>query len=163
MQSQDQDIRLCMDAAIACYLTLHGAEGLTAMEDQFFKNPAATRPDISAAVQAIRFHGEEERVIPRGRLAACLRNLLGRPALADLVIADLARWQDWSALPTLVELFKRPESQAAGLRAPIVQYVKACPGAEAASALEELNQIDPAAVKQASSLFPGRAAPSNEN
>jgi len=154
MHSRDEDVRLCLDAAIACYLRLRGADGLAQVEEQFLNNPGATRPDISAAVQAIRFHGEEERVIPKDRLAASLRLLLTRPTLADLVIADLARWQDWSALPTLVALFKQADGETAGLRVPIVQYVKACPQPEAKVALQELSRIDPAAAKQSSPFFP---------
>ena len=104
------------------------------MEEQFLKNPAATRPDISAAVQAIRFHGEEERRIPKDRLAASLRNLLDRPALADLVIADLAR-SGFVGMPALVELFKRPESQAAGFSRPdCAVSSKSVPAPEAKSA-----------------------------
>jgi hypothetical protein len=156
MQNRDQDVRLCLDAAIACYLRLRGVVGLTLVEQQFLKNPAATRADVSAAVQAIRFHGEEEQVIPKDRLAAALRELLVRPTLADLVIADLARWQDWSALPTLVALFKQAEAETAGLRAPIVQYVRACPSADAKIALQELSRIDPEAVKLGSPFFPAR-------
>ncbi len=154
IQSRDEDVRVCLDAAFACYLRLRGVDGLARVEEQFLKNPAATRPDISAAVLAIRFHGEEERVIPKDRLAAALRLLLDRPPLADLVIADLARWQDWSALPTLVALFEHAEGETAGLRIPIVQYVNACPRPEAKVALLELSKIDPAAAKQNSPFFP---------
>ena len=32
--------------------------------------------------------------------------MLDRPQLADLVIPDLARWEDWSVMDRLVELFK---------------------------------------------------------
>ena len=132
-------------------------DGLPRVEEQYLKNPQATRADISAAVLAIRFHGEEERVIPKDRLAAALRELLARPMLADLVIADLAHWQDSSALPTLVELFKHAEGDTAGLRAQIVQYVRACPNEDAKVALQELSRIDPAAVKQGSPFFPARS------
>ena len=161
MQSRDEDVRLCLDAAIACYLRLRGPAGLQLVEEQFLQNPAATRPDISAAVQAIRFHGEEEQIIARVRLAAALQNLLSRPALADLVIADLARWQDWSALPIMVALFKQASGETAGLRPQIIQYVKACLP-EARLALQQLSRVDPAAARQGSPFFPTPPQPTAE-
>ncbi len=46
---------------------------------------------------ALRVLGQETDLIPKQRLVAALRNMLDRPQLADLVIPDLARWQDWGA------------------------------------------------------------------
>ena len=70
-------------------------------------NPSATYSETFAAVSAIRVHATE---LGRSSRATVLRKrfecLLDRPDLADLVIADLARLQDWSAVDQMVELFQ---------------------------------------------------------
>jgi hypothetical protein len=78
--------------------------------------------------------------------------LLEEPKLADLVIADLARWQDWSAVDRLVTLFKEAQADNIFVREPIVNYLRACPLPEAAAAITELEAIDPEAVRRAATL-----------
>jgi hypothetical protein len=85
--------------------------------------------------------------------------MLARPRLADLVIPDLARWQDWSAMPRLVELFKTADEQSAYVRVHVVNYLRACPLPEAKMHLEELARIDPEAIVAANSLVPQAAIP----
>lgn len=82
-------------------------------------------------------------------MLASLRLLLEEPKLADLVIADLARWQDWSAIDRLVELFEQAEADNIFVREPIVNYLRACPLPQAADAIAKLEKIDPEAVRRA--------------
>jgi hypothetical protein len=85
--------------------------------------------------------------------------MLDRPQLADLVIPDLARWQDWSAMDRLVQLFKEADEQSSWVRVPVIKYLKECPLPEAKQHIEELAKIDPKVVQQANSLFPLAGAP----
>jgi hypothetical protein len=68
------------------------------------------------------------------------------------VIADLARWQDWSAIDKLVALFKNATADNIFVREPVVNYLRACPLPEAAAAVKELERIDPEAVRRAATL-----------
>lgn len=147
---QRTEIDGALDATIACYLTLRQTPGVDVIEERIIKDPRASFADVNAAVLAFRFHGQDEQVIPRPRLAAALRSVLqNKPALADLVIPDLARWEDWSVLPELVRLFKESDEKTQYLRVPIVNYVAACPLPEAKGYLAELEQIDADAVRRA--------------
>jgi FAD/FMN-containing dehydrogenase len=101
---------------------------------------------------ALRFLGEESDLVPRERVLASLRLLLDEPKLADLVIADLARWEDWSAVDRLVAIFKDAKADNIFVREPIVNYLRACPLPEAAEAVAELEKIDPEAVRRAATL-----------
>jgi hypothetical protein len=108
---------------------------------------------------AIRFHGEEEKVIPRSRLLQTLRLYLLRPDWADQVMPELARWEDWTALPQLVALFDQAdksagsEAAAFALRVPIIKYLRACPLPEARQRLAELEKSHPDVVR-AADLYP---------
>lgn len=147
---QRTEVDVSLDAAIACYLTLRQAPGVDAIEEKIIQDKAASFADVNAAVLAIRFHGQDEQVIPRPRLAAALRSVLvSQPKLADLVIPDLARWEDWSVLPELVRLFKESDEKTQYLRVPIVNYVEVCPLPEAKDYLAELEKFDPQAVRRA--------------
>jgi len=142
-----------LDALVACYLTITGEEGLEWVEKEILRKPNPVFADVNAVVLALRFHGEQEKVIDRERLAASMRLVLNHPNWVDTVVADLARWKDWSALERLVEIYRDADDQHRYVRVPIVQYMKACPLPEAKEALKKLEAIDPQAVRRASSIF----------
>jgi hypothetical protein len=112
---------------------------------------------------AMRFHGTEGGVIPKERVVKAVRHMLSRPQLADLVIPDLARWQDWQSMDELVKLFKTADEKSSWVRVPVINYLRACPLPEAKEHLKELEKIDPQAVKRANMFFPGpqSAAPAD--
>ncbi|HTN76751.1 MAG TPA: hypothetical protein VL096_15940 [Pirellulaceae bacterium] len=140
------------DALVACYLTLRADAGLKVVEAQLLASPKTSEADLQAVLLALRFHGEEQHVLKRARIAKALRLVLDRPQLAAVVIPDLARWQDWDSLDALVALFKQCDRDNAWLRIPIVSYLRACPLPAAKQQLVELAKIDPEAVEQADSL-----------
>lgn len=163
LRSDDRTYKSGLDALVACYLTLAGPDGMGLVEELFLKDPEAEYTDTYAAIMALRFHGSETDVIPRKRILEALHHVLDRPQLADLVIPDLARWEDWSVMPRLVQLFKEADEKTAWLRVPVVNYLRACPRPEAQQYLKELEKIDPGAVQRASTFFPfgGRGAGRN--
>lgn len=160
IKSSDRQVRTALDAMVACYLILKGPAGMPLVEDLFLKNKDAEYTDTYAAIMALRFLGQETTAVPKERLLAGLRAMLDRPQLADLVIPDLARWQDWSAIDKLVALFKSADEESSWVKVPVINYLRACPKPEAKAYLAELAKIDPESVKRANSFFPfGGAAP----
>ena len=148
------DVRSGLDALIACYVTLRGPEGLELVDRLFLDRKGRDVPftETYAAVMALRFLGEESEIVPRARVLESLRILLDEPKLADLVIADLARWEDWSVIDRLAELFEKAEADNIFVREPVVNYLRACPLPEAAAAITRLEKIDPEAVRRAATL-----------
>lgn len=153
IKSPERDHKVALDALIAAYLNLRGPEGLPLVVDRFIKNQDAEFTDTYATVMALRFHGQERDVISKEDLKAAMREMLDRPQLADLVIADLARWEDWTVIDRVVDLFKNADATSAWVKTPVVNYLRACPLPEAKTKLEELRQLDPEAVKRASSAL----------
>jgi len=148
----------CLDALIAAYLKLKGPAGLPLIEQRFLTNPAAEYTHVYAAVMALRFHGEETDALPRPRLLESVRLLLNNPEIADQVISDLARWEDWSVLDRLVAMFKDAEKDA-WVRQPVISYLLAATeqsaevAEQANAALAELEKLDPEGVKRARSYM----------
>ena len=150
-----------MDAAIACYISLRGQDGLARIERDYLANSDAGYTDCFAVVSAIRVHGTELKVLPREQLAAALHHLLERPELSDLVIPDLARWKDWSVIDRVVKLFEEATEEQSFIKSSVVLYLKTCPLPAAARALDRLRVIDAKAVQQAESsmmLYSGLAS-----
>lgn len=154
IRSEDREQRRALDALVACYLTLKGPEGLALIDELFLKNPNAEYTDTYATIMALRFHGQEGGVIPQERLVESMRLMLDRPKLADLVIADLARWEDWSVIDRLSTLFAEANEESNWVRVPVLQYLKACPKPEAKEAFDRLAKLDPDAAKRAASFLP---------
>ena len=148
--------RQCLDALIAAYLKLKGPEGMQLVEQMFLSNPAAEYTHVYATIMALRFHGEESNEIPKERLKEALRLVLDNEEIADQVIPDLARWEDWSILDRLVSMFKTSEKDA-WIRQPVISYLLVAEdqtgevGEKATEALGELEAIDPQGVKRARS------------
>ena len=95
-----------------------------------------------------------------------MRILLDRPELADLVITDLARWQDWSIAEKLMDLYGAEEYNIPSIKRAIVRYflvAKRATGEDedvtpehvqvAEAYLEELRESDPDTVKAAERFF----------
>ena len=149
-----RESRSGLDALIACYLLLGGEEKLELINERFLGNSEASYTDTYAAIMALRFHGTEADKIPRSALVESLHLVLDRKELADLVIPDLARWNDWSQIDRLVGLFVEADEDNRFIRVPVVNYLRACPKPEAAEALEKLKEIDPDSVRRAGALIP---------
>jgi hypothetical protein len=154
LQSGDPKQKGGLDALIGCYLTLRGAQGLPLIEELFLKNEQADYSDTYAAIMALRFHGTDGGVIDKERILQSFRLMLDRPKLADLVIPDLARWEDWKSMDRLVELFKQSDEKTSWVRVPVINYLRACPLAEAKKHLEELEKLDPVSFRRATTFFP---------
>ncbi len=154
LKSGERRKKAGLDALIGCYLTLRGEEGMPLIEDLFIKNKKSEYADTYAAIMALRFHGTESDVIPRKRILEAMRYMLERPQLADLVIPDLARWEDWSQVDRLVKLFKDADEQTSWVRVPVVNYLRQCPLPAAKEQIKKLEKIDPAAIKRANTFFP---------
>lgn len=158
MKSSDRRARSGLDALIACFLTLKGEEGLPLIEDMYLKNKKSDYADTYSAIMALRFHATEGGVMKRERVVSALKHMLSRPELADLVIPDLAQWEDWSATDELFELFKNADEKSTWVRVPVINYLRRCPLAHAKDLLKECEKIDPAAMKRANTFFPGDPA-----
>src|SRR5256885_1617944 len=87
-----------------------------------------------------------------------MRLLLNNPDFADQVILDLSRWEDWSVLDRIVEMFKNSDAKG-DVRQPVVSYLTVASeqpgdvGTRAKAAMAELEKLDPETVKTARSLM----------
>jgi hypothetical protein len=156
---QDKEFNPGLDAAISCLLVLCREQGLEEITKSILENPKAEFGDVYSAILALRVHVQELHILPKESLLAAVRSLLRRVDVADQVIADLARWEDWTVVGQLVELFKATDKTNTRLRLPIVQYLLACPNADAKQAIIELEGLDPQTVRKARTFFGNVAKP----
>ena len=154
MTADNRKSKSGLDAMLACYVILSGEKGLDKVDELFLKNRDAEYADTYAAIMAIRFHGSETDVVPRKRLVQSLRHMLDRPELADLVIPDLARWEDWDVISKLCDLFIKADENSSWVRVPVVNYLRACPLPLAKEKIEQLKLVDAESVKRAMMFFP---------
>jgi hypothetical protein len=158
IKSEDRKQRAGLDALIACYLLLKGPDGLPLIDELYLANTKAEYADTYAAIMALRFHGNDVNVIPKTRVVQSLRLMLNRPNLADLVIPDLARWEDWSSMDKLVKLFKDADEKTSWVKVPVVNFLRVCPLPEAKERIKELEKVDPESVRRANMFFPTPSA-----
>lgn len=119
-----EDFRLGIDGIMGGYLLLTGERGLESLENHKIKNKKVPFSETYATMQALRFmqqYGDNR--IPLTRLQESMRLLLNRPELADLVIADLARWQDWTIQDRLMALYDDDEYAIPSIKRAIIRYM----------------------------------------
>lgn len=111
---ETEDFRLGIDGMMSGYLLLTGEKGLEVIERTKLKDASVPFSETYAAMQALRFMWKyAEGRVDKDRLRESMRILLDRPELADLVIADLARWNDWGVQDRLMALYRRTQKPAA--------------------------------------------------
>lgn len=162
------DFRLGIDGVMSGYLLLKGEDGLDLIDEQKLKDKDVPFSETYAAMQALRFMWQyADNRIDKERLRESMRILLDRPELADLVIADLARWKDWSVQDELMELYDTDEYNIPSIKRAVVRYMLVCakdaPEGDAAETpeyvadakvhLESLREKDPKTVKEAERFF----------
>lgn len=154
------------DGLISGYLVLAGEKGLDEIDRSKIKNKQAAFSETYAASQALRFmwtYGNGR--IDQERLRQSMRELLDRPELTDLVIADLARWEDWSVQDRLMKLYGQKEDSQPIVKRAIVRYMliaaksdtklaeRPASAVQAQANLVKLRRQDPELVKSAERFF----------
>ena len=158
---------LGLDGLISGYLVLAGEKGLDAIDQSKIKNKKVEFSETYAALQALRFvetYGNGR--ISKERLRQSMREMLDRPDLADLVIRDLARWEDWSVQNRLMQLYDKEEYSLPMTKRAIIGYMLRAAktndktdnlpvsAVQARANLDKLRRRDPLKVKDAErSLF----------
>ena len=137
-----------LPAIIACYLSLSGAEGLPFIEKTYLMEEGSDHERrAGAAITALRFHGQEASVIARDKITEVFLRMLQRPTLGARILSDLARWEDWSAVDQVAEMFLSAEGDALWIREPAVRYLLVCPTENAKDCISRLEEIDALAVQ----------------
>ncbi|MEZ5940975.1 MAG: hypothetical protein R3C18_06260 [Planctomycetaceae bacterium] len=160
------EFRLGIDGVMGGYLLLTGSKGLDTLVENKLAPSDTLFSETFAAMQALRFmwtYGDQR--IPAEDLRKSMRVLLGRPNLADLVIVDLARWQDWGVMAQLVGLYNEKEYDIPSIKRAIVRFLMIATKADSESgitpqqselaqkSLDMLRESDPKTVKAAEKYF----------
>lgn len=133
----DSDFRLGLEGIMSGYVMLTGEDGLQKLEEAKIRRETYTDSDGTeqklpfsetyATVNTLRFMRKyEPDCVPPERLADSMYLLLDRPELSDLIIADLARWKDWSVQARLMTMFDAEKFQIPSIKRAIVRYMLAC-------------------------------------
>jgi hypothetical protein len=158
-----KDFRLGIDGIMSGYLMISGSEGLKILEIFKLKDKDVPFSETYAAMQALRFMWKyEPDTIAKDRLRQSMRILLDRPELADLVIADLARWEDWEVVDQLLVMYDDEDFSIPSIKRAIIRFLRECSkqsekvagdppayAVKATAALERIQKEDPKLYRNA--------------
>jgi hypothetical protein len=140
------EFRMGIEGVIAGYLMLTGDKGMKLIDDTKFIDKKAPFGETYMAVQALRIMWTfgEGRVTAE-RLKRSMRLVLAKPAFAELVLPDLARWKDWSVLDRVAKLYDEKAYKAAGFKRAAILFLlaasKTAPAPQSAAAKKHLSAI----------------------
>lgn len=141
---------------IACYLSVKGDAGQE-LDSELFLDDSSNFKNTYDAVAAIRHVTyQAQPSVSKTASIAMFRSLLNDPKLADLVVMDLARLEDWESTARLVKMFKesvaKGDDSDAWIRLPIVNFLRLNPSMVSEDYLKELKLLDPKTFKKAEVL-----------
>jgi len=129
IEPNSDEFRIGVDGMISGYLLLTGNAGLDNIDNWKFKVHNGKKVAFSetyAAMMGLRFMWQYAGGrISNERLQQSMRLLLDQPELADLVIADLARWKDWSIQDRLMSLYSKGDYNIPSIKRSIIRYMLA--------------------------------------
>lgn len=158
-----KDFRLGIDGIMSGYLMISGSEGLKILELFKLKDKDVPFSETYAAMQALRFMWKYvPGKISEDRLRQSMRLLLDRPELADLVIADLARWEDWEVVDKLLVMYDDEDYSIPSIKRAIIRFLREATrqaenvagdppayAVKASAALERIQKEDPKLYRNA--------------
>jgi hypothetical protein len=103
------------------------------------------------------FYTSRPDVIARPKVVALYTDLLDRPSLADLAVADLRQWKEWGPADRVLALWKKDTHQAPFVRRALLGYALQCPGPAAAQLIATARQTDADLVEQAENVLKAEA------
>lgn len=138
IEPNSEEFRIGLDGMISGYLLLTGNSGLDNLDDWKFKihnGKKAAFSETYAGMMGLRFMWQYAGgKISNERLQQSMRLLLDQPELADLVIADLARWKDWSVQDRLMSLYGKGDYNIPSIKRSIIRYMLASTDPKSADA-----------------------------
>jgi hypothetical protein len=131
-----------LDGILDGYIQLRPKQGwelaLSILHDA--KQPFQVR---FAVIRSIRFFHNWKPEDNETNILACLREVLSHGDLADLAIADLARWKNWDLTVDVLAQYAKKTHDAPIVKRAIIRYALACPKKEAMAFLAERRKAEP--------------------
>lgn len=126
------------DALIAAWLMHSGPEGLDLVE-RLLADPKRDAATIGGAfVRALGFHARNKAGLKKSEVISALCRLLDVPAVIGATLDELVKLKAWSVLEQVRVAYERHKETAPGVTRPVLRYLAAHPGKQAARLHEQI-------------------------
>ena len=133
-QPVNDDIRFGVEGMMGGLLLLEGEGGLQFLEKTRIETPGVSSLECFAVVQALQFvYVYEPDLLPKQRLRDALHPLVQHSEMREIVIRNLARWEDWGVLAQLGEAYEASKADDQQTAMAVVGFLLTCQKAESAS------------------------------
>jgi len=157
-----------MEGIVTGYLFLTREEGLDNIRNKILTTQDKSVDFLYPLMRAFRIvwtYGGDR--VPKSALISAMRTFLQHDRLDELVISDLARWQDWQPIDLLITKYEsHSEKKHESLKRAIIIYMMECANQEfdesgelppsavtAATFLEKVTQEDPVLMKKVRRIY----------
>jgi len=118
------EFRTGIEGVIAGYLMLVGEKGMDLIDRTKLADENVPFGETYMAIQGLRImwtYGDGR--VSRDRLKQSMRRLLDRPRVAELILPDLARWNDWAVMSRVMKLYDQKEYDTPGFKQAAIRYL----------------------------------------
>lgn len=121
------ELRFGVEGLMGGLLLIAPEEGLAFLEEQLILRADLGGAESLAVVQALQFVWTyEPDLISKDRLRAALHPMLDKASVREIVIRNMSRWNDWSAVSQLAELYDDAADNDPGTVRAIVGFLLTC-------------------------------------
>jgi hypothetical protein len=124
---QQKTFRYGSEGLMGGYLLLTGEQGLQLLEQHIVVPADVSDTACHALVQSLQFMWSyESDIISPNRICHTMRLLLNKDSMREIAITNLSRWEDWSTLSVLVQMFDGSCSDDRSTQRAIIQFAQTC-------------------------------------
>ncbi|MEZ6129686.1 MAG: hypothetical protein R3C59_13470 [Planctomycetaceae bacterium] len=144
-QPSTDNVRFGVEGLMGGLLLLAGDDGLTFLEESRLKNSATPTYECFPVIQALQFVWTYEATLfEKDRLRKSVHPLLHREDVRETVIRDLSRWQDWTAVTVMPDVYEASRQDDPRTVRAIVGFLMTC---------RKAPEADPATIAAADRLL----------
>ena len=126
-QPVNDDLRFGVEGMMGGLLLLEGEGGLQFLEKTRFQTPGVSGLECFAVVQALQFvWAYEPNLFPKQRLRTALHPMIQHLEMREIVIRNLARWEDWEAVSQLSEVYDSAKTDDYQTAVAVVGFILTC-------------------------------------
>lgn len=158
LSGSSDELRFGIEGLMGGLLLITKDEGLEFLRTQLITRADVTGVESLAVIQALQFAWTyEPDLIAKDKLQRALHPYLEKSSVRELVIRNMARWNDWSGLEKLPPLFAAAAvDKDSGTQRAIIGYLLTCRKSESAAPqqrqrasllIEEIRTTEPRLVR----------------
>ena len=142
-QPVNDDLRFGVEGLMGGLLLLERENGLKFLEETRFNTPGVSAMECFALVQALQFvYAYEPDLFSKQRLRSSMHPMISHPEMREIVIRNLARWEDWDVVAQLGGTYEKCKIDDPQTAAAVTGFLLTCQKSDTATEAQKTTAVE---------------------